>query len=147
MNKLPPIEKIPEAYSAIVDSRVFMQEGSAEVHSSDGRKVYTVSWEGNSYYSNDSATYWQGYAGYPILAVLMLQGKLPLDMDVAAHFAGINWTELNKRHKRNYTEALAEVLDRLQVGGVDTVGIEKEIERVYGAIPGLSIAIKRGKKR
>ena len=39
--KLPPIEKIPEAYSAVADERVAMGEHSAKVRSSDGTKTYT----------------------------------------------------------------------------------------------------------
>ncbi len=37
--KLPPIEKIPEAYGAIADGRVSMKNSSAEVVSSDGSKT------------------------------------------------------------------------------------------------------------
>ena len=46
MLKLPPIEKIPEAYSAIADNRVVMSENSALVDSSDYTKRYTVTWDG-----------------------------------------------------------------------------------------------------
>ena len=38
MLKLPPIEKIPKAYSAIADNRVVMSEHSALVDSSDYTK-------------------------------------------------------------------------------------------------------------
>ena len=77
MKKLPPIQKILEAYTAIVDNNVNLTENEAKVKSSNGAKTYTVSWENDVYHSNDNATYWQGYAGYPVIAVLMLQGKLP----------------------------------------------------------------------
>ena len=83
MKKMPPIEKIHEAYSAIVDGRVNLQDGIAKVLSSDRKKEYTVTWEENVYSSNDNATYWQGYAGYPIIAVLLLTGKLPFNQVVA----------------------------------------------------------------
>ena len=32
---------------------------------------------------NDSASYWQGYAGYPVLAVMMKEGRLPYDRELA----------------------------------------------------------------
>lgn len=47
MKKLPPIEKIHEAYSAIADDRVKMLENKAEVESSDYQKKYLVTWENN----------------------------------------------------------------------------------------------------
>ena len=74
MNKLPPIEKIYEAYSAIADNRIALHENYAAVLSSDKSKEYTVGWNGNVYTSDDNATYWQGYAGYPVIAVLMEAG-------------------------------------------------------------------------
>ena len=42
MEKLPPIEKIYEAYSALADNRIHMEETSAKVVSSDGAKSYKV---------------------------------------------------------------------------------------------------------
>lgn len=57
MEKLPPIEKIYEAYSAIADGRVTLGDGQAKVTSSDGAKTYTVSWNESEYRSNDNATY------------------------------------------------------------------------------------------
>ena len=85
MEKLPPIEKIFEAYSALADGRVTISEDTEEAHiaSSDGAKHYTVRWEGSHYTSNDSATYWAGYPGYPVLAVWMKQGILPVNEAIA----------------------------------------------------------------
>lgn len=83
MKKRPPLEKIYEAYSAIADDRVSMGEHEAAVRSSDGGGEYRVTWTGDAYASTDNATYWQGYAGYPVLAVLLLQGHLPLDRTLA----------------------------------------------------------------
>ena len=79
LEKTGPIEKIYEAYTAIADDRITMHEDHAEVFSSDRSKSYTVSWKDNAYSSDDSATYWQGYPGYPVIAVLMLQGRLLYD--------------------------------------------------------------------
>ena len=59
MSKLPPIEKIPEAYSAIADGRVTIQGDQAIVYSSDRTKSYTVNWSDGVYSSNDNALYWQ----------------------------------------------------------------------------------------
>ena len=42
--KLPPIQKILEAYTAIVDKHVNLTKDQAEVTSSNGAKTYTVNW-------------------------------------------------------------------------------------------------------
>ena len=146
MEKMPPIEKIYEAYSAIADSRVVMGEDSAKVASSDYAKEYTVKWEGGVYSANDNATYWASYAGYPIIAVLMLQGKLKLDRLVAELFKDINWKKLNKKHKSKYDQAVQEVLEGLKAKGNDTIAIIKSVEEVYTELESLEISIKRMKR-
>lgn len=110
MEKLPPIEKIYEAYSALADNRIKISEDFADVLSSDSAKSYKVMWKDNTYSSTDNATYWQGYAGYPVIGVLILQSKLTVDSTIFEHFSGINWNSLNKKHKeitgRHYWKCL-----------------------------------------
>lgn len=53
--KLPPIEKIHEAYSAVADGRITLRDTEADVLSSDHAKKYIVKWEGETYSSNDNA--------------------------------------------------------------------------------------------
>lgn len=139
--KMPPREKIPEAYSAIIDGRVEMHENYALVTSSDHQKVYLVRWQGNTYNANDNATYWQGYPGYPVIAVLLMQGKLPYNEDVARYFQGVNWHRLNKKKKRDYAAALADVL--LDV--VHPEGIYEEIDKVYTHLSLLDLTLTRKK--
>jgi len=143
MNKLPPIEKIPEAYSAIADNRIEMSENAAFVDSSDKVKRYTVTWNDDFYTSNDNGSIWQGYAGYPMIAVLMLQGKLPLYRTIASQFKGINWKALNTKHKNKYDKPVAEILESLKEQGVDTDAIQTEINKVYESIRTLDISTKR----
>ena len=142
--KTGPVEKIYEAYSAIADGRVQIdaQNSSAFVQSSDRRKTYSVRWEGKVYYSDDNATYWQGYAGYPVIAVLMKQGILPLKEETAALFSGINWNELNKRFKRDYAEAAASVMKER---GLDTETIRRETEAILDSLKELDFELRRGK--
>lgn len=145
MIKLPPIEKIPEAYSAIADDRITLFENTAFVDSSDKTKRYTVTWDEETYTSNDNASVWQGYAGYPMIAVLMLQGRLPLNRVTAGHFKGINWKALNTKHKNKYDKAVAEILHSLCEQGIDTDQIENEITKVYDNIRILNISTKRSR--
>lgn len=143
MNKMPPIEKIHEAYSSIADNRVVIGNDTAKVTSSNYAKEYTVTWEDGIYTSNDNASYWGGYAGYPIIAVLMLQGKIKLNRSIVKYFKEINWTELNARHKANYAKAVSEIMDELKANGIDCDAITKEINEVYKQIELLNITCKR----
>ena len=83
---MPPKVKIYEALSAVGDKRVHIgDQQTAEVVSSSGTKSYTVGWSEDlrQFNSNDNASYWQGYTGYPIIAVLYLLGELDYSDDTA----------------------------------------------------------------
>ena len=144
MDKLPPKEKIYEAYSALADKRVTLKDDHGEVLSSDRSKSYTIAFEENVYSSNDNSTYWQGYAGYPVIAVLFLQGKLPFKKETADKFKDINWNSLNKQFKRDYKTAAEYIMKERQL---DYQSIEEETDKVYEALKNLDIVIKRGKLR
>lgn len=154
MKKLPPIEKIYEAYTAVADNRVLMptpeeglllgESGEATVMSSDGSRSYLVTWQGDTYTSSDNATYWQGYPGYPVIAVLMSQGKLPLDTDVARIFSGVNWHKLNKDHNNDYAAAVSDVMsDRVH----DRAMVDADVQQVYSSLASLPLTIRRGAMR
>jgi hypothetical protein len=139
--KKPPQAKIYEALTAIADGRVKLLEGqSAEVASSDRSKKYSVAWSEDlkAFTSNDNASYWQGYMGYPIVAVLMLLGKVGFSREAADLLAGIPWKQLNKRFRNDYTKAVESVLNDLEatrVGARQTItdevdGIMAQIERL-----------------
>lgn len=143
--KMPPIEKIYEAYSALADNRVKMNEEEALVDSSNHSKTYIVTFKDGVYTSSDNSSYWQGYLGYPILSVLMLQGKLSLNREICENFKGINWKELNTQYKNNYKMVLDYLLKDLESKGVDINKINKEVNKVYEEIKSLDIILKRGK--
>lgn len=140
INKFPPIEKVFEAWTALADDRIHLKEGYAEVSSSDGEKSYVVKFSGNKYSSDDNATYWQGYPGYPVIGVLMLQGKLPYNEKEAELWKNINWTLLNKKYKNNYAKAVEEVAKER---GIDLGKSMIEAEAVMSLLKESSIEIKR----
>lgn len=144
MKKFPPMPKILEAYTALADDHVRLGAKQALVTSSNQAKTYTITFASGVYTSNDNATYWQGYAGYPILAVLMLQGKLSFDRQLAQKFKGVDWNALNKKYKRNYAKAAAAVM---QEKGIDQEAANQEMKKVYAQLKQLNIQIKRGSLR
>ena len=139
--KLPPIEKIPESYTAIEDNRIKMYDNYATVLSSDLKKEYLIKWKDNNYYSNDNSTYWQNYPGYPVLSVLFLQNKLSLNKDISKYFKGINWNKLNKDNKRDYHKSLQQVLS--QYSNDEKEKIMNEINNVYEQLQNINIVITK----
>ena len=139
---LPPIAKVYEALSAVADGRVKLTgETSAQVVSSGGDKTYTITWspDGSEITSNDSATRWHGYLGYPIIAVLLFTGRLPYNPSVARWLTGVPWRDLNEQYKRNYDAAVDYVLERLQQGGGDAGAVRAEVVRIHRALARLGL--------
>ncbi len=99
----PPRIKVLEALSAIADGRVKqVAPGMFLVKSSDGARLYHVyiDPEKGVAYSDDNGTRLRGYIGYPIIAALMLMGRLPLDREAADALRGIPWRRLNESLRR-----------------------------------------------
>lgn len=148
--KMPPIEKVYEAWSAIADGRVRIEpgstavEGKARVESSSHEKTYTVAWhdDGRLFYSDDNATYWRGYPGYPVIAVMMLEGLLPYDTKAAERYSDINWTEANLRHRRDYASALREVETDRAISHEETAGKARQVLEALAA-SGVEVTRKR----
>ncbi|MBD5607971.1 MAG: hypothetical protein HDQ93_03870 [Desulfovibrio sp.] len=153
LEKFPPVEKIAEAWSALASGRVKIDgspdalSGTAEVVSSNGEKTYRLAWDGNVYESDDSATWWQGYPGYPVLALLMAQGKLPYDPRLGEYFKGINWNAANAKAKRNYAEALRSAIDSLDLSPQIVAEVDSEETKTMEALKSLDIAIRRYRKK
>lgn len=144
MKKFPPKQKILEAYTAIADGHVKLADHQAQVTSSNEAKTYTVTFNNNVYTANDNATYWQGYAGYPVLAVLMLQGKLPFDKELAQQFKAVDWNSINKQYKRNYAKAASAVMTSKKI---DAAQANAEMEKAFQKLKKLEITLKRGSLR
>ncbi len=102
--KLPPRIKVFEALGAVADGRVTLSDTGAIVLSSDGSKTYTVKYhEGRNMISaNDNGSRWQGYMGYPAIALLMKLGKLSYDGTVAESLKAIPWKKINTEYKNDW---------------------------------------------
>lgn len=147
--KRPPIVKVYEAFTAVAGGHVSIVEPDrALVTSSDGARTYKVSWneDGSSIDSDDNGSRWQGYAGYPIIAVLLKQASLSADETVIAPLAGVDWHELNDRFKRRYDEAIEFVLAEAAAAGADRDAIAAEAESVARQLAGLHLQ-RSGRRR
>lgn len=141
--KLPPIEKLYEAYSVLADERIRIEDACAYVQSSDGTKEYEILFDEASVSSNDNATYWQGYPGYPILALWMKLGILKTPSFALDCFKNINWKKRNAAAKRNYAAVVEELLKEWCEKGIDTEAIVQETEEIYASLQTLSYTIRR----
>jgi hypothetical protein len=140
--KLPPTAKVYEAFSAVADRRVHSTgPTSAEVESSDRERTYTVEWSADlgSVTANDNASYWQGYLGYPIVAVLLTIGVLRADARIVGQLAGVPWHEVNARFRRDYDAALDSVLTAIALRGADRARIASEADSVMAQLATLEL--------
>jgi hypothetical protein len=150
--KMPPPIKVYEAIGAIGDGRVRAIDSSEapggwDVASSDGARTYRVelSADGRVISSNDNASYWQGYLGYPAIAVLMARGMLHASAEATRALAGIPWKELNRRFKNDYARTTAEVARMVAERGGDFDAIVAEAAAILDALAAL--ALERGARR
>ena len=89
--------------------------------------------------ANDNASYWQGYVGYPIVAVLLALDRLHADGDAVTAMAGVAWHDLNRRFKRDYEAAIAQVLGELATRGGDPALVEREVAAVLTQLSALDL--------
>jgi hypothetical protein len=138
--RLPPRIKVLEALGAVVDGRVrLVGEGRCEVVSSEGDRVYNVVVEGGFVYSNDNGTLYRGYVGYPILACLMAEGKLPIDAELGEKLRGVPWRRLNEQYKR-----YEEVLRHIYAGrGIERERAEAYIDAVLRRLAAMRLRLKK----
>jgi hypothetical protein len=86
--------KAYEAIGALADGRIERaDDDSWRVHSSMGDKTYTVELgaDRREIAANDHASYWQGYLGYPAIAVLLVRGLQAVDRSAVEALKGIPW--------------------------------------------------------
>lgn len=140
--KIPPKAKIYEALTAVADRRVKLKsDQTAEVLSSDGTKTYIVEWSADLHQltSNDNASYWQGYIGYPIIAVLMVLGRLDFDAVVAKALSGINWKQTNRRFRNDYDKAIESVLLNIDVESGLRQTVASEVDKIFRQLQTLQL--------
>ena len=149
---MPPPIKVYEAIGAIGDGRVRAADSDTwpaawEVVSSDGAKTYRVelSADGREISSNDNASYWRGYLGYPAIAVLMARGMLHASAEATRALAGIPWKELNRRFKNDYARTTGEVARIVAERKGDFDAIRAQAAAILDALAALAPA--RGARR
>lgn len=140
-----PISKIYEAISAVSDGRIEKKEENIyQVISSDHSKAYTVVLKENLATSNDNATYWQHYAGYPIIAVLLYEKEIEMNPELLQDFKSVPWKTMNQKNKNDYEKSIQEFL--LPFQEEEREKIRKENEKIEEEVMKLNLEIKGNRK-
>jgi hypothetical protein len=100
----PPLNKVYEALGAIGDKRIEADGNRAKVYSSSRNKYYDVTYDPANFTisSNDNASYYVGYLGYPAIAMLLMKGSVTYDPRLAKYLTGFAWKDINHKFKNNY---------------------------------------------
>lgn len=141
--KTPKIVKVYEALSAVGAGRVRIEAPDrAKVTSSDGSKEYAVHWreDWSAATANDNLTRWQSQIGYPIIAAMLLTGKLTYSSEVATALADVAWKRLNDELKRDYDLAIETVLKEIESKTGGRASIQAEAERLHAALHAIRLA-------
>lgn len=139
--KIPNKIKVYEALGSIADSRIKLNGNSAQVFSSSGNKNYTVTFDPgiNAITSNDNGSYWQGYLGYPSIAVLMAKGLIKYNNDFAEALKGIHWKDINTKFKNDFDKTTDYIHDLLQDKKIDLKLFKAEVDAILSQISKLKM--------
>jgi len=136
----PPLIKIYEALGAIADQRIELIQGlfvEAKVYSSSREKYYTVTYDAanKAIMLNDNGSYWKWYLGYPGIAVLLLQGDLPINKNLAELLKNIARKEINTKNNNDFEKTQQQI---------DTMIIEKwwDIKAFHEYIQNLNMLLQ-----
>jgi hypothetical protein len=144
---MPPIVKVYEAIGALADRRVKDSGGrTVEVVASDGKTSYVVEIDedGRVISASDNASYWQGYIGYPGIAVMIGRGLYQPSHATLEALRGIPWREINRQFRNDWTKVINQVEQQAAERGFDPATIRADCEAALAAL--LRLAPLRGRR-
>lgn len=141
--------KAYEALTAIADKRIELTGESTAVCTSSSRgKAYELTYdpETNSMMSNDNTAFWTGSISYPMVAFLMLKGKIAYHSNLLEIFKDIRWKDIIQQNKKSYDKAVEVVLTDLAARGTDMDFVRKEMAKIHSEIAELKLGILGSKR-
>lgn len=135
----PPIIKIYEALGAIADQRIELTQWlfvEAKVYSSSREKFYTTTYDpgNNAIMTNDNGSYWKGYLWYPAIAVLLLQGILPLNKEYAELLKNIARKDINTKNNNDFEKTQQQIDTMIVEKWCDIQNFHKYIQNIMDEI-------------
>lgn len=139
--KLPPLIKIYEALGCIADNRIDVNGDEAKVYSSSRGKYYEVKYfpQKNAISSNDNASYYMDYLGYPAVAYLLKMGKLSYSPSLAQAFLDVKWKDLNVKFRNDFFKTQEYVLHAAEEKGFSRMELVNEAENIFAQLKKLAL--------
>jgi hypothetical protein len=140
--KPAPIIKVYEALGSLGDGRVKLDGNTAKVYSSSGNKFYDQAYdpEQQAIASNDNGSFWQGYLGYPGIAVLLALGVVEYDPKLVEYLTGFAWKNINQKFKNDFAKTQGfideQVVARYQA---DLVAFHGSVQEVLDRVNALEL--------
>ena len=146
--EIPPLIKVYEALGCLGDERMEMVDGVVKVFSSSKNKTYGVWFDEKSgaIMTNDNGSFWQGYLGYPAIALLMTKKILSFDKKWGKALEEIDWKGINTRNKNDWNKTLVEVDKIVKKRGFDPKKLRIFCEKVVDEIEDKKF-LKLGKRK
>ena len=134
--KKPHISKIYEALTVIADGRMEITGNKAKCYLANSNKFYDVEYDpvNGGIMSNDGAAFYTYVLSYPMIAYLMMIGKIPYQEKLLEILKDICWEELNKKFKNDYDKTIKLVLGELKSEGEDVDFVRREIDKIYNLV-------------
>lgn len=138
----PPLNKVYEALGAIGDKRIELNGNSAKVYSSSRNKYYDVVYNPitHSITSNDNASYYVGYLGYPSIAYLLASSMIDYDPILAEYLTGFAWKDINQKFKNNFAKTDAYIDEEVaKKHNVDLDDFHSSLEGILDKVMALDL--------
>jgi hypothetical protein len=142
--KTPPVEKVYEAITAVLDQRILIDLGKpnqGRCYSSSGNKYYDIEFDPQkeAITANDNSAYYVGILSYPMVAYLMVRGIVTFKPERLLALKGVVWKDINQKYKNDYAKAVEVVLNNLERQGSDIEGIKQEVRLLYDQLTQLNM--------
>jgi outer membrane lipoprotein-sorting protein len=150
--ELPPQFKIYEALGAVADERIEVLESesglfeeeiiTAKQYSSSRNKFYTISYNPHTQQimSNDNATWFVGYLGYPAISLLLHLAVLKYNKSILEYFTDIKFKDINQKYKNDFTQSETEIRRILEDRGLDLAVYDEESDKIYQQLKDLKLS-------
>jgi hypothetical protein len=138
----PPLNKVYEALGAIGDKRIEVDGNTAKVYSSSRNKYYDVIYDPANFTisSNDNASYYVGYLGYPAIAMLLMKSSVTYDPKLAKYLTGFAWKDINQKFKNDYEKTDRYIDEQIvQKYNLNIVGFHNQLEKILEDIMELNL--------
>lgn len=150
--KLPHINKIYEALTAIADERIWIisqttdllwvETVTASVQTSSRDKSYTVSYQPatSQIMSNDNSAYRQDEISYPMIALLIILWQLTRDDTQITKLANIHRKAINTQYKNNRDQSTLHVLNQLEKSWIELDPLEHYAQQIYKQLQSIQLS-------